>query len=130
MASKKITTLDGSTFLVASQTGDIVGDQDSVAGFFYKDMRHLSKWKLLINGAEPQNLSCDDIEYYASQHFLAPRTETIYENPYLSVARRRHGPRPLPCLRSGYSLGSRPGMASSRANLYCPGKSPTFMCMD
>ncbi len=90
MASKLITTLDGSNFLVAAASGDLVQDPDHVTGFFYRDMRHLSRWRLLINGAEPQVLSCDDLEYYFSQHFLAPRTGTIYENPYLSVARRRY----------------------------------------
>jgi glycogen debranching enzyme len=89
MHSKKVVSLDGSSFLIANAAGDLVPDEDSAGGLFYKDMRHLSVWRLKVNSSLPQVLACDDLEYYFTQHFLAPRTGTIYQNPYLSVARRR-----------------------------------------
>jgi glycogen debranching enzyme len=52
-------------------------------------MRHLSKWKLTINGISLDVLSTDSIEYYYSQHFCVPPTGTIYSNPTISVVRRR-----------------------------------------
>lgn len=90
MKQKSVVTLDGSNFLISDLAGNLTPDQSgSVSGFFFKDMRHLSTWSLQVNGQHPQELSCDDLEYYFTQHFLAPKTGTIYENPYLSVVRRR-----------------------------------------
>jgi len=89
MNSRFVCSLSGSTFLVSEKSGDFVQDSNDTTGFFYKDTRHLSSWRLLIDGKAPQVLSCDDVEYYYTQHFLAPQTGTIYENPYLSLIRRR-----------------------------------------
>jgi glycogen debranching enzyme len=90
MKHASVVSLDGSSFLIVNTAGDLVkSDPGVVAGFFYRDTRHLSEWSLTVNGAFPQVLSCDDLEYYFTQHFLAPQTGTIYENPYLSLARRR-----------------------------------------
>src|SRR5262249_19894226 len=89
MNTRNVTTLDGSTFLIANTAGDLIYSANTPSGFFYKDMRHLSQWQLLIDRPLPQLLSCDDVEYYCTQHFLAPETGSIYENPHLSVARRR-----------------------------------------
>ena len=81
--------LDGSTFLVSSPNGDIDAGPDQPHGLFYKDMRHLSKWKLTIKGTPLDVLSTDTIEYYYGQHFCVPPTGTIYKNPTLSIVRRR-----------------------------------------
>ena len=51
-------------------------------------MRHLSKWKLTINGIALDVLSTDSIEYYYAQHFCVPPSGTIYKNPTLSIVRR------------------------------------------
>ena len=50
MSDDSISILDGSTFLVCSPNGDIDARPDQPHGFFYEDMRHLSKWKLTIKG--------------------------------------------------------------------------------
>jgi len=55
-----ISILDGSTFLVSSPNGDIDAKPDQPQGLFFKDMRHLSKWKLTVNGITV--LSTDSIE--------------------------------------------------------------------
>jgi len=90
MKHNSVVTLDGSSFLISDEIGNLTtGLPGSITGFFYKDMRHLATWVLSINNASLQALSYDDMEYYFSQHFLAPRTGTIYDNPYLSVVRRR-----------------------------------------
>jgi glycogen debranching enzyme len=87
--SENVSILDGSTFLVSDPNGDIDAKPDQPQGLFFKDMRHLSKWKLTINGIALDVLTTDTIEYYFAQHFCAQPTGTIYKNPTLSVVRRR-----------------------------------------
>jgi glycogen debranching enzyme len=89
MSDKTISILDGSTFLVASPNGDIDAGPTQPEGLFYKDMRHLSKWKLTIDGIPLDVLSTDASEYYYAQHFCVPPTGTIYKNPTISIVRRR-----------------------------------------
>jgi glycogen debranching enzyme len=85
-----VSILDGSTFLVASPNGDIEAGPDQPHGLFFKDMRHLSKWKLTMKGIPLEVLSTDAVEYYYAQHFCVPPTGTIYKNPSISVVRRRY----------------------------------------
>jgi glycogen debranching enzyme len=89
MSDASISILDGSTFAVSDRRGDIHARSDQAQGFFFRDTRHLSRWVLTVNGGTPDALSTDNIEYYFAQFFLAPPTGTIYENPYVSVIRRR-----------------------------------------
>ena len=89
MSENTISILDGSTFLVTSPNGDIDAGPDQAHGLFYKDMRHLSKWKLTIKGIPLDVLSTDTLEYYYAQHFCVPPTGTIYKNPTISIVRRR-----------------------------------------
>jgi glycogen debranching enzyme len=89
MSEDTTSILDGSTFLVSGPNGDIDAGPTQAQGLFYKDMRHLSKWKLTINGIALDVLSADASEYYYAQHFCVPPTGTIYKNPTLSIVRRR-----------------------------------------
>lgn len=89
MSDNSVSILDGSTFLVSSPNGDIEAGPDQPHGLFFKDMRHLSKWKLTIGGIPLDVLSTDALEYYYAQHFCVPPTGTIYKNPTLSIVRRR-----------------------------------------
>src|SRR6516164_7019006 len=89
MSDNNISILDGSTFLVASPNGDIDAGPNQPEGLFYKDMRHLSKWRLTVAGITLDVLSTDASEYYYAQHFCVPPTGTIYKNPTLSIVRRR-----------------------------------------
>lgn len=89
MSDNTISILDGSTFLVCGPNGDIDAGPTEAQGLFYKDMRHLSKWKLTISGIVLEVLSTDASEYYYAQHFCVPPTGTIYKNPTISIVRRR-----------------------------------------
>jgi glycogen debranching enzyme len=89
MSDNNISILDGSTFLVSSPNGDIDAAPNAPQGLFYKDMRHLSKWKLTVEGLALSVLSADANEYYFAQHFCIPPTGTIYKNPTISIVRRR-----------------------------------------
>ena len=89
MGDNNIRILDGSTFLVSNRNGDITAKPDEPEGLFFKDTRHLSKWLLTVNGLTLDVLSTDTIEYFYAQHFCVPPTGTIYQNPTLSIVRRR-----------------------------------------
>jgi glycogen debranching enzyme len=89
MGEPTVAILDGSSFVVSDRRGDIDARPDQAQGYFFRDTRHLSRWRLTVNGIVPDVLSTDSLEYYFAQFFLAPPTGTIYENPYLSVIRRR-----------------------------------------
>lgn len=84
-----VSILDGSTFLVSAANGDVNAAPDQPEGLFYKDMRHLSKWKLTLNGLPLQPLSTDTLEYYYSQHFCVPPQQAHYSDGALAVIRRR-----------------------------------------
>jgi glycogen debranching enzyme len=90
MSENTVSILDGSTFLVSGPNGDIEAAPDQAHGLFYKDMRHLSKWKLTVDGKPLGVLSTDATEYYFAQFFCVPPTGTIYKNPTISVIRRRY----------------------------------------
>ena len=87
--AETVSTLDGSTFLVSDRRGDVVAAPDQPHGLFYRDTRHLSRWRLTIDGRPLECLSLDDGDYFAAQFFLVPPTGTIYRSPTLSVIRRR-----------------------------------------
>lgn len=44
------------------QNGDIDAGTNQPEGLFYKDMHHLSKWKLAVDGITPDVLSTDASE--------------------------------------------------------------------
>ena len=90
MVSNTVSILDGSTFIVSDRLGNIDATPDQLLGLFFKDTRHLSRWILLVDGAVPDVLSTDDVKYYHAQFFLVPSTETVYENPYISLIRKRY----------------------------------------
>jgi glycogen debranching enzyme len=88
-ASDSISILDGSTFVVSDTHGDVEAGPDQVQGLFYRDTRFLSRWVLTVDGRRPDVLSVENGKYFEAQFFLYPPTGTIYENPYLSLIRKR-----------------------------------------
>jgi glycogen debranching enzyme len=88
-ANDTISILDGSTFVVSDAHGDVEAGPDQVHGLFYRDTRFLSRWVLTVDGRRPDVLSVENGKYFEAQFFLYPPTGTIYENPYLSLIRKR-----------------------------------------
>src|SRR6266545_9223 len=70
--------------------GDIEPSSDHPTGLFYRDMRHLSRWVLRLNGRQLDTLAGEAVEYDEAVFFLAEGTGTVYRSPTLSVVRRRH----------------------------------------
>ncbi|MGH3033682.1 MAG: amylo-alpha-1,6-glucosidase [Gaiellaceae bacterium] len=87
--SETVSILDGSTFVVSDRRGDIAASPDEPHGLFYRDTRFLSRWSLRVGDGELEVLSTENVDYFAAQFFLYPPTGSIYENPYLSVMRKR-----------------------------------------
>jgi glycogen debranching enzyme len=87
---RRINILEGSTFVVSDLRGDIGVRDDGMSGLFYRDMRHLSRWQIRLNGRELDILSADTLDYDEAVFFLIEPTGTIYRNPTLSVVRHRH----------------------------------------
>ena len=62
-----LTILEGSTFCVSDERGDIA---EPVMGLFADDTRFLSRWVLTINGARPLVLSSDKVDYFSAAFYL------------------------------------------------------------
>ncbi len=87
---RRINILEGSTFVVSDLRGDIGLRHDDMSGLFYRDMRHLSRWQIRLNGRELDALSAETLDYDEAVFFLIEPTGTIYRNPTLSLVRNRH----------------------------------------
>ncbi|MET7469979.1 glycogen debranching N-terminal domain-containing protein [Micromonospora sp. NPDC005686] len=81
--------LDGNTFVVSQDTGDIEATASEPTGLFSLDTRYLSKWVLTVNGERLNALSYDDLQYYEARFFLVPGVATHYTDAKLSVIRER-----------------------------------------
>jgi glycogen debranching enzyme len=84
----QVNCLEGSTFMVSDLIGDVGPDPDQVLGLFYRDMRHLSRWHLAIDGETLEILSNGATGYPSATFFLAG-PGSVYHNPTVSVIRER-----------------------------------------
>jgi len=87
--SDLIQILDGNTFVVSDDRGDIEASLTDPTGLFSYDTRFLSRWVLTINGQRLNALSTDDLQYFETRFFLVPGTGTVYVDSKLSVIRQR-----------------------------------------
>jgi glycogen debranching enzyme len=81
-----LTILEGSTFCVSDDRGDIV---DPVMGLFADDTRFLSRWVLTINGERPLRLSSDKVEYFSAAFYLRNPIAGGLDQDVLSIGRDR-----------------------------------------
>ena len=89
MSDALVKILDGNTFVVSDERGDIEASLTDPTGLFSFDTRFLSKWVLTVNGQRLNPLSVDDLQYFETRFFLVPGTGTVYIDAKLSVIRRR-----------------------------------------
>jgi glycogen debranching enzyme len=89
VANDTISILDGSTFLVSDLRGDVNPSPDQPQGYFFRDTRFLSTWKLTVNGQLPRVLSVAEVSYFSTEFVLVPPTGTVYDNPTASLIRSR-----------------------------------------
>jgi glycogen debranching enzyme len=81
--------LEGNTFVVSDQRGDIEASLTDPTGLFSFDTRFLSRWVLTVDGQRLTALSTDDLQYFQTRFFLVPGTGTVYVDSKLSVIRQR-----------------------------------------
>jgi glycogen debranching enzyme len=89
MSNGPVRILDGNTFVVSDDSGDIEASLTDPTGLFSYDTRFLSRWVLTINGERLNALSVDDLQYYETRFFLVPGTGTVYIDAKLSAIRQR-----------------------------------------
>jgi glycogen debranching enzyme len=89
MSDGLVKILDGNTFVVSDERGDIEASADDPTGLFSYDTRFLSRWVLTVDGERMNPLSVDDLQYFETRFFLVPGTGTVYVDAKLSVIRRR-----------------------------------------
>ncbi len=89
MGDEMVKILNGNTFVVSDQRGDIEASLSDPTGLFSFDTRFLSKWLLTVNGDRLTSLSTDDLQYFEARFFLVPGVGSVYVDTTLSVIRQR-----------------------------------------
>src|SRR6187551_3933099 len=89
MPGQTVRILDGNTFVVCDERGDIEASATEPTGLFSFDTRFISRWVLTFDGQRLNSLSIDDLQYFQSRFFLVPGTGTVYVDSKLSVIRHR-----------------------------------------
>jgi glycogen debranching enzyme len=83
-----LNVLDGSAFVLSDLHGD-VDARRGLEGFFWEDTRVVSRFHLLVDDQQPDLLSTAASDSFAAQAFLVPPSSSVYDNPQLSIMRRR-----------------------------------------
>jgi glycogen debranching enzyme len=83
-----LTILEGSTFCLCDERGDIDGSASS-QGFFTEDTRFLSLLRLRMNGERPLPLSHGKVEYFSAAFYLRNPLVGDLEQDEVSIVRER-----------------------------------------
>ncbi len=81
-----ITILEGSTFCICDERGDISAPTD---GLFASDTRFLSRFRLTVNGERPMLLSHGKVEYFSAAFYLRNPLAGGLAQDELAVTRER-----------------------------------------
>lgn len=81
--------LDGNTFVVSDDRGDIEASLADPTGLFSFDTRFLSRWVLTLNGQRLSALSTDELSYFETRFTLVPGTGTVYLSATQTITRQR-----------------------------------------
>jgi glycogen debranching enzyme len=83
VAPPPLIVFDGCTFFASADSGDV---DDGDGGFFFEDVRHLSRWNLAVRGLELETLTSSRVDYYSARIVLIPNDQ---EPEGLSLRRDR-----------------------------------------
>jgi glycogen debranching enzyme len=83
----QLVVLDGSTFFVSHRDGDCPPSQET--GYFSQDVRHLSTWRLLVDGRPIRLLTSRNDTYYSARVFGTLASAGVGHNPPVSIRRDR-----------------------------------------
>ena len=81
-----LTILEGSTFCICNERGDIDGETQ---GLFADDTRFLSRLRLTVNGAMPLLLSSGKVEYFSAAFYLRNPLAGGLPQDSISITRHR-----------------------------------------
>jgi len=82
-----LTILEGSTFCICDERGDIGVEKTS--GFFARDTRFLSRFSLTIDGETPLLLSSEKVEYFSAVFYLRNPVADSLPQDSLLIRRER-----------------------------------------
>ncbi|WP_274534535.1 amylo-alpha-1,6-glucosidase, partial [Micromonospora sp. CB01531] len=88
MKQDLVRLLDGNTFVVSEENGDIDASPTVPTGLFSFDTRFLSKWLLRIDGERLTTLTVDDVEYFEKRFFLVPATPALADAQVSAIRER------------------------------------------
>ena len=77
MNGAQVKILNGNTFVVSDECGDIEASMTDPTGLFSFDTRFLSRWVLTVGGDRLSPLSVDDLQYFQTRFFLVPGSIAI-----------------------------------------------------
>jgi glycogen debranching enzyme len=63
--------LDGCQFFYSDENGDV--EAEEAEGFFYQDVRHLSRWFVRVNGEEVEPLTSRRVDYFSARIVGTPK---------------------------------------------------------
>ena len=89
MSDGLVRLLDGNTFVVSEENGDIDASPTIPTGLFSFDTRFLSKWTLSINGERVSPLSAEEVEYFEARFFVVATVPTPLVDTRVSAIRER-----------------------------------------
>jgi glycogen debranching enzyme len=81
--AEDLITLDGRTFFYSDADGDV--EAREAKGYFFDDVRHISRWTLRLDEEKLQCLQSAAVDYYSARIMLAPGGD----QPRLTVTRDR-----------------------------------------
>ncbi|MEU4566527.1 glycogen debranching N-terminal domain-containing protein [Micromonospora sp. NPDC023956] len=84
-----VSILDGNTFLVCDDRGDLEPSLDFPTGLFSFDTRFLSTWLLTLDGERLSPLYVDEEESYRTRFFLSPDQPAHLQEAKVSLIRSR-----------------------------------------
>jgi hypothetical protein len=61
----RLIIVDGATFVFSSRNGDVAADRPE--GFFFEDVRHLSRWCLTLDGKPLDALTSRVVDHFSAR---------------------------------------------------------------
>ena len=86
-AETDLIILDGATFCYTDENGDVEATEHE--GFFFQDVRHLSRWRLLVDGHRIDPLTSRRVDYYSGRIVGTPKSDGGDGKQALSIRRDR-----------------------------------------
>ena len=89
MTEDLVRLLDGNTFVVSDENGDIDASPTIPTGLFSFDTRFLSRWVLSINGERVSALTAEEVEYFEARFFVVATVPTPLVDTRVAAIRER-----------------------------------------